>query len=151
MFSSTTQNTQIDFFTQTLTELNLSWNQIRAQGAKDLCHALREKGVRRIFSSSTQKTHTDFFTQTLNTLDLQWNKIGDEGAKYLSHALRVNRVSTIFPSSTKKHTDRLFHTDTHRIKSVLESNRSSRSKRPLRCITREQSEADFLFFNTKDT
>ena len=79
---------QIDFFTQTLTELNLYENKIGAEGAKYLSGALRVNTVSRIFSSSTQKTHSDFFTQTLNTLNLQYNKIRAQGAKRLPDALR---------------------------------------------------------------
>ena len=62
IFSSSTENTQIDFFTQTLTVLNLCWNQIGDKGAEHLSAALRINTVSRIFSSSTQKTQVDFFT-----------------------------------------------------------------------------------------
>ena len=56
IFSSSTQKTQIDFFTQTLNTLHLSQNQIGAQGAEDLSDPLRVNRVSGIFSSSAQKT-----------------------------------------------------------------------------------------------
>ena len=89
----------MDFFTQTLTELNLGLNEIGEKGAEHLSAALRNNTVSRIFSSSTQKTQKDFFTQTLNTLELRRNQIGAKGVEHLSAALRTNTVSRIFSSS----------------------------------------------------
>ena len=93
---------QIDFFTQTLTELNLYENKIGAEGAKYLSGALRVNKVSPIFSSSTQKAQIDFFTQTLTHLNLWDNQIGAQGAEQLADALRENRVSPILSSSTQK-------------------------------------------------
>ena len=45
VFFSSTQKTQIDFFTQTVTELCLGWNQIGDKGAEDLSAALRNNTV----------------------------------------------------------------------------------------------------------
>ena len=87
IFSSSTQKTQIDFFTQILIELNLGYNQIGGKGAEHLSAALRNNTMSRIFSSSTQKTQIDFFTQTLTELDLWNNQIEDKGAEDLSAAL----------------------------------------------------------------
>ena len=93
ILSSSTQNTQIDYFTKTLTELKFQLNQIGDKGAEHLSAALRNKTVSRIFSCSTEKTQIDFFIQTLNTLHLGGNPIGDKGAEHLSAALRNNTVS----------------------------------------------------------
>ena len=62
IFSSSTQKTQIDFFTQTLNTLNLGDNEIGEKGAEHLSAALRNNTVSRIFPSSTQKTQIDIFT-----------------------------------------------------------------------------------------
>ena len=78
--SSTQKKTQIDFFTQTLTQLNLGSNQIGEKGAEHLSSALRNNTVSRIFSSSStqKKTQIDFFTQTLTVLNLSFNRIKSE-------------------------------------------------------------------------
>ena len=55
-FSFSTQNTEIDFFTQTLTKLNLEDNEIGDEGIKDLANALRVNTVSRIFFSFTQRS-----------------------------------------------------------------------------------------------
>ena len=64
IFSSSTQKTQIDFFTQTLKELHLLANQITDKGAEHLSAALRNNTVSRIFSSPTQNTDRLFHTDT---------------------------------------------------------------------------------------
>ena len=87
IFSS---STQIDFRTQTLTELNLWQNEIGAEGARYLSDALRENRVSRIFSFSTQKIQIDFFTQTLNTLNLDDNEIGIELMSELNQLIERN-------------------------------------------------------------
>ena len=150
IFSFSTQKTQIDFFTQTLNTLNLYWNKIGDKGAEHLSAALRNNTVSGVFSSSTQKTQIDFFIQTLTVLNLRLNVIGDKGAEHLSAALRNNTVSRIFSSSTQN-THRPFHTDTHRIKSRIESNRRERSRTFVCCTSKQHSESNFLFFDTKDT
>ena len=62
VFSSSTQKTQIDFFTQTLNTLDLTGNQIGDKGAEHLFAALGNNTVSRIFSSSSQKTQINFIT-----------------------------------------------------------------------------------------
>ena len=91
IFSSSTQKTQIDFFTQTLTVLNLRNNEIHDIGAEHLSAALRNNTVSRIFSSSTQKTQIDFFTQTLTELNLIMNHIGNKLMNELNQLIEQNR------------------------------------------------------------
>ncbi|CAF3482579.1 unnamed protein product [Adineta steineri] len=63
------------YLDQTLTTLDLGWNQIGAKGAQDLANALR-------------------INKTLTTLDLGWNRIGDQGAQNLANALQINKTLT---------------------------------------------------------
>jgi hypothetical protein len=76
---------------QTLTTLNLAWNQI--EDAVDyLSNALQTNTVRQILESCiTYIQHLDLI-QTLTTLNLAWNQIGDQGAQYLANALQTNMV-----------------------------------------------------------
>ena len=155
--SSTQKKTQIDFFTQTLTQLDLGWNQIGDKGAEHLSSALRNNTVSRIFSSSStqKKTQIDFFTQTLTgikSLHFETIEIGEKGAEHLSSALRNNTVSRIFSSSsTQKKTQIDFFTQTLTVLNLSEqSNRRQRSRTFVFCTSKQHSESNFLFFfNTK--
>ena len=103
IFPSSTHNTQIDLFTQTLNTLELSSNKIGEKGAEHLSAALRDTTVSGVFSFLTQKTQIDFFTQALTELNLWKNQIGDKGAEHLSAALRNNTVSGVFLLQYKRH------------------------------------------------
>ena len=87
------------FFTQTLTTLNLRYNQIGVLGAQHLADGLRNNTVTLILSSSLSYSHLHFFAQALTTLDLTGNKIGDKGAEQLADGLRNNTVTAIRSSS----------------------------------------------------
>ena len=91
IFSSSIQKAQIDFFTQTLTELHLNSNQIGDEGAQNLCAALRNNAVNRNFSSSTQKAQIEFFTQTLTELHLDCNQIGKKLMNEVKQLIERNR------------------------------------------------------------
>ncbi len=81
ILSSSLSYPHLHFFTQTLTTLNLGYNQIGAVGAQHLAGALRNNTVTLILSSSLSYPHLHFFTQTLTTRYLAGNKIGDNGAE----------------------------------------------------------------------
>ena len=70
ILSSSIEYTHRNFFTQTLTTLNLGGTQIGALGAQHISDALRNNTVTLILASSIEYTHARFFTQTLTTLDL---------------------------------------------------------------------------------
>jgi hypothetical protein len=59
------------YFTQTLTTLDLSSNQIGAVGAQHLADALQHNTVTLILSSSISYTHLHFFTDTHHTKAVQ--------------------------------------------------------------------------------
>jgi Ran GTPase-activating protein (RanGAP) involved in mRNA processing and transport len=86
------------FCTQTLTTLDLSDNEIGADGAQHLADALRNNTVTVILHSSISYMHLYFCTQTLTTLDLSDNEIGADGAQHLADALRNNTVTLILSS-----------------------------------------------------
>jgi hypothetical protein len=114
-------------FSQTLTKLDLNYNQIGAVRAKHLADVLRNNTVSLILSSSISYTHRQVFTQTLTTLDLHERRIGAVGAQHLADALRNNTVTLTLPSSISYTHRHFFHTDTHHTMSRLQSNRSCRS------------------------
>ena len=87
------------FFTQALTTLDLSGNEIAKKGAEQLADALRNNTVTLILSSSLSYSNLNLFTQALMTLDLTGNKIGDKGAEQLADGLRNNTVTAILSSS----------------------------------------------------
>ena len=62
VLSSSISYTHLHFFTQTLTTLDLSSNQIGAVGAQDVADALTKNTVTILLSSSTSYTHLHFFT-----------------------------------------------------------------------------------------
>ena len=90
------------YFIQTLTTLNLSSNQIGAEGAQHLSDALLHNTVRQnhLFFLSLSLSlllllsypTAFYFIQTLTTLNLYDNQIGAEGAQHLSDALLHNTV-----------------------------------------------------------
>jgi ABC-type uncharacterized transport system substrate-binding protein len=78
ILSSSISYTHLHVFTQTLTTLDLNYNQIGDAGAQYLADALRNNTVTLILSSSISYTHRHVFTQTLTTLDLNYMGIGDD-------------------------------------------------------------------------
>ena len=62
------------------------------------------------------------FTQTLTELNLRGNRIGDQGAQHLADALRENTVRETVSSSISS-CCLFFHTDTHRTRPRIQSNR----------------------------
>ncbi|CAF0751735.1 unnamed protein product [Adineta steineri] len=85
----------------TLTTLNLGWNEIGDQGAQDLANALQINKVTTILVSASSSLHFIIhilFTQTLTTLDIAGNQIGAKGAQDLANALQINKVTTILVS-----------------------------------------------------
>ena len=89
--------THLHLFTQTLTTLDLGYNQIGNTGAQNLADALRNNTVILILSLHLDNTYTylNFFSQTLTTLDLNENYIGNKGAQHLADALQNNTVILI--------------------------------------------------------
>ena len=87
-------HTHILYWLQTLSQLNLGYNEIGAEGARYLSEALQKNTV-----SWNQHcfmfflNHILYSLQTLLLLDLGFNEIGDKGAQYLSEALQKNTVS----------------------------------------------------------
>jgi hypothetical protein len=87
-------------FTQTLTTLYLSINQIGQKGVQHLADALEQNKVTLIPPhSSYQSFLTRHFTQTLTALYLSNNQIGDQGAQHLADVLKQNKVTLIPPHS----------------------------------------------------
>jgi Ran GTPase-activating protein (RanGAP) involved in mRNA processing and transport len=82
-----------DFHIQSITQLNLSRNNIGDEGAKHLAEVLRNNKVIHCTSSSISFIYFHFHIQTITQLNLEFNRIGDEGAKYLAEVLRNNQVS----------------------------------------------------------
>jgi len=80
-------------FIQALTTLDLSSNQIGAQGAQYLGEGLKHNTVRSsLLLVLCMVSVFSLLIQTLTTLDLQSNKIGDQGAQYLGEGLQHNTV-----------------------------------------------------------
>ena len=84
--------------TQTLTTLNLQYNQIGEKGAQSIADALRTNTVSLFLllthsPSHPHPHHRRLLTQTLTTLNLQYNQIGEKGAQSIADALRTNTVS----------------------------------------------------------
>ena len=86
--------THLHFFTQTLTTLDLHWNQIGALGAQHLADALRNNTVTLILSYSISYTHLHFFTQTLTTLHLGDNQIGQKLEDRVNEFIKRNQQLT---------------------------------------------------------
>jgi uncharacterized membrane protein len=83
----------VNFFTQTLTTLLRSNNQIGDDGAQHLAEVLRKKKVMtELIWSNTYSFY--LFTQTIAVLTLHQNRIKDIGVQYLADALRSNEVPT---------------------------------------------------------
>lgn len=78
-------------FIQTLTELDLSYNEIGDAGATHLFISLLTNTVKS-FSHNFSHFNFYFFTQTLTTLILSSNQIGHTGIYYLACAVRNNTV-----------------------------------------------------------
>jgi Ran GTPase-activating protein (RanGAP) involved in mRNA processing and transport len=81
------------YFTQTLTTLNLADNGIDAEGTKHLAKALENNNVRLTLFLSLL-LHHHYLIQTLITLDLSNNQIGIEGAQHLAKTLENNNVNS---------------------------------------------------------
>ena len=98
---------------QTLTRLDLSNNQIGAQGVQYLSNALQKNKVREKKDILSQLFQ--FFTvQTLTTLDLSNNQIGDKGVQYLSEGLQKNKVRQKNRFGCRDHISLpLFYTEAH--------------------------------------
>ena len=90
ILSYSTSFHHLHLFTQTLTTLNLSHNQIGAVGAQHLADALRHNTVSLFLSCSTSFHHLHLFTQTLTTLNLSGNLIGDDYARRLEELIARN-------------------------------------------------------------
>ena len=90
-----------NFFTQTLTVLNLESNRIGNDGAKHLADALRTNAVNFILSLHLSRLYPHFSTQTIVALNLRLNKITAEGVRHLAETLRNNMVTLfIYSPST---------------------------------------------------
>ena len=145
-----TQKTQIDFFTQTLTQLSLGLNEVGEKGAEHLSTALRNNTVSRIFSSLHRRHRSTFsYRHWTHSNSLRTKSETKEQNICLLHFEPTQWVE--FSLLHTEDTDRLFHTDTHRIKSPQQSNRRQRSRTFVCCTSKQQSELNFLFFHTKHT
>jgi hypothetical protein len=113
------------FFTQKLTELNLS-KLIKDEGTKHLANALENNTVSHILFIDNSRYHLHLFKQTLKKLHLGWDQIEDQAAKDLaavlkttvnrilcaslinictfSHSKSLNSISDTMKSETKEHT-----------------------------------------------
>ena len=72
-------------FTQTLTTLDLKFNEIGDEGAMGLASALQLNTVRPDFPPMSPVIKSLHFTQTLTTLDLGRNNLGDKVMATLSN------------------------------------------------------------------
>ncbi len=88
--------THLQFFTQTLTTLELGTNQIGDRGAQHMAVVLQNNMVSLILSSYTQYISLHSFPQILTTLVLESNNITDDGVRHLADALQNNTVIFIF-------------------------------------------------------
>ncbi|CAF3017141.1 unnamed protein product [Rotaria sp. Silwood2] len=87
-----------------LTELDLWKNEIESEDpAQHLANALRNN-------------------TTLTNFHLRANRVGVKGARHVVDALRSNKVNHVLFSSLS-FSSSLFHTDTHRTRSLIRSNR----------------------------
>jgi hypothetical protein len=84
-----------DYFTQTLTTLNLDDNEIGALGVQHLSEALKHNTVSQVVVYICVVLVFLLISQTLTTLNLNGDQIGAVGAQHLNEALRHNTVSTI--------------------------------------------------------
>ena len=84
---------------QTLTELDLAYNQIGPEGAQAIAQALDRNQVRYIFSFFTSVTSLLYLLQTLTMLRLDYNQIGPEGGQAIAQGLDRNQVRHIFSFS----------------------------------------------------
>ena len=126
----------IHFFTQTLTTLDLGFNQIGPVGAQHLADALRNNTVTLFLLYSSSFHHIHFFTQTLTTLNLYDNQIGDQGAQHLADALRNNTVTLFLLHSSSFHHIHFFTQTLTTLESRRQSNRRLWSTTSGRCITK---------------
>ena len=91
ILSSFIEYTHTHFFTQTVTTLNLSFNQVGDKGAQHIADALRNNTVTLMLSSSIEYTHRHFFIQTLTTLYLYNNQIGDKLTRAVQELIERNK------------------------------------------------------------
>ena len=84
---------------QTLTELDLAYNQIGPEGAQAIAQALERNQVTYTFSSFTSITCLLYLLQTLTMLRLDYNQIGPEGGQAIAQGLDRNQVRHIFSFS----------------------------------------------------
>ncbi len=102
----------VNFFTQTLTSLDLQQNQIGDEGVQYLTDALKNNQVSFFFFLFFSRFDSHFFIQTLNTLILAKNQIEEKGAEYLANVLENNTVNFCLSSSIS-FTFAFSHKDTH--------------------------------------
>ena len=176
--SSTQKKTQIDFFTQTLTVLNLFEQSNRRERSRTFvfCTSKQHSESNFLFFFNTKKDTNRLFHTDTHSLELlssasrilsssstqkKNRNRREKGAEHLSSALRNNTVSRIFSSSsTQKKTQIDFFTQTLTVllqslfffntKLTEQSNRRQRSRTFVFCTSKQHSESNFLFFfNTK--
>ena len=81
---------------QTLTALDLAYNQIGPEGGQAIAQALKRNQVTYTFSFFTSVNSLLYLLQTLTALDLGNNQIGSEGAQAIAQALERNHVRYTF-------------------------------------------------------
>jgi hypothetical protein len=79
------------YIIQTLTTLDVEWNQISNQGAQHLVNALQQNKVTFLsFLLLFILSVTHYLTQTFTTLELWGNQIDDDGIRHLMEILNDN-------------------------------------------------------------
>lgn len=81
--------------TQTLTILDLRYNNLGDEGAQHLADALRNNAVSIMLPSDRLCSHLDILSQILTTLKLDCNQIGSVGIQHLVDALQNNTITSI--------------------------------------------------------
>jgi hypothetical protein len=134
----------LSHFIQTITKLNLSRNEIGAQGAQHLSDALRNNTVRYILSSFIIQlfliSYRHLHNSTSNTIKSEFK--GRNIWVMLYETTQWDKYS-LHPSLNSF----LLHTDTHRTQPLLESNRSSRGATSEWCITKQHSKTNTPFIH----
>jgi Ran GTPase-activating protein (RanGAP) involved in mRNA processing and transport len=96
-FSSNRSHINYYHSTQTLITLNLSGNNVGAEGVRHMAHALQSNIVSKFFPH--QSDAKDYLSiQTLTVLNLENNGIVAEGAQHVTNALESNTVRQNFVS-----------------------------------------------------
>ena len=82
----------MDIFAQTLTKLDLAFNNIGDRGVQELANGLMNNMVNVFVAYSI----LHILLQAITNLNLNFNTFGDTGAQHFVDVIRTNTVITVF-------------------------------------------------------